>query len=214
MRTKIYQVIAVGALLLAARAYAAEPILQLGAIPPHYEPEIDMRDVHVPRVGGTDIELGPYVGIMNFEDFGASDVTGVRLAIHVTEFVFLEANIGRASVSDTTFRRLGIPRFEREHEDVTYQHYVFGYNLFPGEIFIGRRLAFTSGAYIVAGAGNTRFIDEDWFTLVFGMGIRLLANDWLALHVDAKTHEYTSSLLGREKPSHNMEAHAGLSVFF
>ena len=179
-----------------------------------HQPSQTRRHVNVPRIDKENIELGTYYGVMGVEDFGANAVTGLRLALHVTESWFLEGTMGRSSVSDRSFRDLGIPLFDSETRDLTYRYYSVGYNLFPGEIFISDHRTFTSSAYLSAGMGTTRFADDEWFTLVFGMGLRVLPTDWLSIHFDARTHEFDGSLLGKSKFSHNIEAHAGVGVFF
>lgn len=189
-------------------------VFEVRAEAPLFVPELPRRTLEVPGIDAADVELGLYGGVMNFEDFGASSVMGGRVALHVTERLFLEGALGRGQISDTSFRRLGVPRLDSEFEDVEYRYVSVGYTLFPGETFLGQRRAWVSGAYFQAGLGSTHFIEEEWFTLILGMGIRLLPTDWLAMHFDARIHEFEADLLGTEKANHNMEAHAGVSVFF
>jgi len=89
-----------------------------------------------------------------------------------------------------------------------------GYNVFPGEIFIGKKWAMTSAVYILAGVGNTEFIDEDLTTVNFGIGFRILPTDWLAFHVDMRDYVWDSDLVGRNKRTNNFELSLGFTAFF
>ena len=83
-----------------------------------------------------------------------------------------------------------------------------------GEAFIGEGHAFNSALYLIAGVGNTEFADDSHFTVNVGAGYRFLVNDWVALHVDFRDHIFDSDLLGTDKTTHNLEATAGVSLFF
>ncbi|HFE32118.1 MAG TPA: outer membrane beta-barrel domain-containing protein, partial [Gammaproteobacteria bacterium] len=97
---------------------------------------------------------------------------------------------------------------------LSYYNVSLGYNLLPGEAFIGRNWAFRTALYVIAGAGSTTFAGDDRFTINFGAGYRFLATDWLALHVDVRDHIFDIDVLGYSKTAHNLETTAGLSVFF
>ena len=70
------------------------------------EPEVERRNIKVPRIKSQDIELGGYVGTLNIEDFGAHRVFGVQVAYHVTEDFFLQADAGRSKAGRTSFETL------------------------------------------------------------------------------------------------------------
>ena len=89
-----------------------------------------------------------------------------------------------------------------------------GYNLFPGEAFIGERWAFNTAFYLIGGAGSTTFAGDNRFTVNFGAGYKLLATDWLSLRLDVRDHVFNIDLLGEDKTTHNLEVNAGLGVFF
>ncbi len=76
--------------------------------------QVDRRDVHIPKISASDIEVGAYTGILSVQDFGAKSSSGLRLGYHVTEDFFVEGMYGRSTVSDQAFRRLGIAIFNRE----------------------------------------------------------------------------------------------------
>jgi len=80
-----------------------------GPVPAVIDPQLDRRDIIRPAVDTEDWEVGAFVGLLSVEDFGTEPVYGLRVAFHATEDVFLEGRYARASVSDTSFRRIGAP---------------------------------------------------------------------------------------------------------
>lgn len=178
------------------------------------DPELERRDVRVPRIDTEDFEVGVEVGSLNVEDFGSSGFTAVRLAYHVSEDFFVEGSYGQSTVSDRAFRQVGLPIFPNEEEDLSHYGFTAGYNFLPGEVFIGEGRAFTSMMYLQAGVGNTDFINEDRLTYQVGFGLKVLPADWLALRLDARDYIFESDLLGENKRTHNFAISFSLSAFF
>lgn len=180
------------------------------------KPEIDRREIKIPRIDTEDFEIGAYAGVMSVEDFGANAVVGFRLAYHVTEAAFFEVAYGSTDTEETSYERLsGAAQLLTEDErKLTYYNVSIGYNLLPGETFIGSRHAFNSALYVIAGVGSTEFGGDKRFTTNFGAGYRFLATDWLAIHADVRDHIFKNDLLGTDKASHNIELHGGLTFFF
>jgi len=178
------------------------------------QPEIDRRQVRIPRIDTEDFEIGVYTGILSVQDFGARPVYGARLVYHVAEDFFVEGMYGKSTVSDQALCNLGLCLFPSREEDLTYYGLSVGYNFLPGEIFIGRGNAMTSAVYLLGGVGNTSFLDEGYFTINVGMGIRVLPVDWLALHLTMRNHMFESDILGKNDIKHNFEMTLGLSVYF
>jgi outer membrane beta-barrel protein len=182
--------------------------------PPVIEPEVERRNVKVPKIDRENFEIGVFGGVINVEDFDANPSYGLRLAYHISEDFFTEATIGQTTVSRNAaeiFFNFDLTRGERQF---TYYDVSFGYNFLPGEMFVGRKRAFTTAMYVTAGVGGTRFAGDDEFTIALGVGYRMLVSDWLALHLDVRDHAYRSSLLGVEKVAHNLDANIGFTVFF
>lgn len=188
-----------------ALAQSQEPVIQ---------PQVDRRDIRIPRIDVDDIEIGIYGGVLSVQDFGSNSVEGARVAYHLTEDFFIEAAFGRSMVSDESFRRLGIPVFTEPEADLEYYHLSVGYNLFPGEIFFGRNWAMTSAVYLVGGVGNVTFNNEDNHAFNFGIGIRVLPADWLALRAEIRDLLFESDILGKNELKHNFELTFGISVYF
>ncbi len=179
------------------------------------EPEVERRNVKVPRIKSQDIELGGYIGTLNIEDFGAHRVFGVQAAYHITEDFFFQAEYGRSEAGRSSFEILSnislVPDNERWFK---YYDMSVGYNFLPGEVFIGRNRAMTSSFYVLAGVGATDFGGDSKFTANFGAGYKVLPTDWLAVHVAVEDRVFNSDLLGIDKLASNLEAHLGLTVFF
>ncbi|MCU7932010.1 MAG: outer membrane beta-barrel domain-containing protein [Candidatus Thiodiazotropha sp. (ex Codakia rugifera)] len=153
---------------------------------------------------------------MTIEDFGTSAVYGARLAYHGTESIFLEAAIGTSEANETSFELLGgdVQLLTDDDRKLTYYNLSAGYNILPGEVFLGGKYAYNSQFYLIAGIGSTRFAGDDEFTVNLGAGYRLLISDWLTLHLDARDHMFESDLLGETKTTHNFELHGSLTFFF
>jgi len=178
-------------------------------------PELQRRDVEEPAIDTEDFEIGVFAGVMSVEDFGTNLVYGARLGYHVTEDVFVEASYGRTDTDETSAERFGgFQILEDSDRTLDYYNLSFGFNLLPGESFVGSRWAFRTDFYLIGGVGSTSFAGDDLFTWNIGFGYRVLANDWLAVRVDARDHVFELDLLGESRTTHNLEFTAGLSVFF
>ncbi len=180
------------------------------------DPDVARRDIKEPEIDAEDFEIGGFAGIMSIEDFGSDLVYGVRLAYHITEGFFLEGSVGQTEAGLTSFEVLsgGAPILSDSDRQYTYYNLNVGYNILPGEGFIGESRAYNTGLYLTAGLGSTRFAGDDRFTVNFGAGYRFLLNDIVALHLDFRDHLFDIDLLGEEKTVHNLEATLGVTVFF
>jgi len=179
-------------------------------------PEVERREIKEPAIDREDFEIGAFVGIMGIEDFGSDVVYGARLAYHVTEGFFVEGTVGQSEGGLTSFEILsgGARLITDSQRTLTYFNLNLGYNILPGEVFIGEGRAFNTNLYLIAGLGSTRFAGDDRFTVNVGVGYRFLLNDSMALHLDFRDHLFDIDLLGEEKTVHNLEGHLGLTVFF
>lgn len=204
---------AVHALTVASAALAADvPATQ--SPEQVVEPRVDRREVTIPRIDTEDFEVGIYGGLLSVEDFGSSSVLGGRLVYHVSEDFFVEGVYGQSTVTDEALCNLGLCLFPTREQDLKYYALSVGYNFFPGEVFLSKSRAMTSAVYVLGGVGNTSFLDEDRFSFNFGIGIRMLPVDWLALHVTVRDYLFESDILGTNKMTHNFELTAGVSVYF
>jgi outer membrane beta-barrel protein len=192
-----------------AAAQSAESIPE-----PVIPAQVDRRDVHIPKIKANDVEIGAFAGILGVQDFGAKPSFGMRIGYHVTEDFFLEGTYGRSKVSDASYRRLGIPVFSTEEVPLTYYNLSVGWNLFPGEVFLGKDWAMTSAVYLVGGVGNVNFNKENHMAYDFGIGIRILPIDWFSMRFEMRDHMFASDLLGKNELKHNFEATLGIAAYF
>lgn len=178
------------------------------------EPEV--RDVDVDQIDSENFEIGVFGGLLSIPDFGSDTLVGVRAAYHVTEDFFVEGTYGQSTLGLTSFERLsgGALLLTDEERDLTYYNVSVGWNLFPGESFLGRRWAFKGGLYLVGGVGSTEFGGDSRFTVNAGVGYRLIPTDWMALHITVRDHIFDSDLLGESETLHNIEFSGGLTLFF
>jgi outer membrane beta-barrel protein len=184
--------------------------------PPVIEPELDRREIAPAAIDTEDFEIGIYAGPLSVEDFGVNTVAGAHFTYHITEGMFLDLSAARTETEETSFELLsGAAQLLTDDErDYSYYQLSFGYNVLPGESFIGRNRAINTALYLIGGVGKTSFAGDDRFTLNVGVGVRLMPLDWLAVHADFRDYIYDIDLLGREKTSHNLEARIGVSFFF
>jgi outer membrane beta-barrel protein len=180
------------------------------------DPKVERREVREPAIDSENFEVGAFVGVMSIEDFGSDMVYGTRLAYHITEGFFVEGTVGQTEAGLTSFEELsgGARLITESQRTLTYYNLNLGYNILPGEVFLGENRAYNTNLYLIAGLGSTRFAGDDRFTVNVGAGYRFLINDALSLHLDFRDHLFDIDLLGEEKTVHNLEAHLGFTVFF
>jgi len=179
------------------------------------EPQVARREVKLPKFPSNDFEFGLFAGTYATQNFGSSFLYGLRLGYHITEDVFVEGVYGHTKVSDENYRQIlpgGI--FPHPEETLYYYNLSAGYNVLPGEVFLGKNIAKASGVYLIGGVGSTHFLEQQKLTLNFGLGLRVFFKDWYALQVDMRDHVYSLDLLGKRQNTQNLEFSAGMTFFF
>ena len=53
------------------------------------QPQVDRREVKLPKYPSKDFEIGLYAGTYATQNFGSSLVGGVRLGYHISEDIFV-----------------------------------------------------------------------------------------------------------------------------
>ncbi|HEY9028722.1 MAG TPA: outer membrane beta-barrel domain-containing protein [Burkholderiaceae bacterium] len=178
-------------------------------------PQVERRDLDLPRYPSNDIEFGLYLGGMNVQNFGSSATAGGRLGYHLTEDWFVEANYGQVRVGDQAFRRIlpgGV--LNRAYERLQTYDLDVGYNVWNGEAFFGTNTAKLTSVYATGGIGNTVFDGQRMQTWVYGFGTELFLNKWFAVRADARNHLYHLDLLGKRELNQTYELNVGVSVLF
>ena len=204
--------------LLATMLATSLPAIAADAPAPNEQvivPQVERREVPLPRFPSKDFEFGLFAGAYATENFGTNLVAGVRLGYHITEDFFVQANYAQTEVSDDSFRQIlpgGV--FESDTETLSYYNLSVGYNILPGEVFWGSKVAKASALYLLGGVGSTKFNDQTSQTFNFGLGMRVILRDWAAVQVEMRDHIFSLDLLGKEQTTNNLELTAGVSFYF
>jgi outer membrane beta-barrel protein len=178
-------------------------------------PQVDRRDLKLPKFPSKDFEVGAFAGVYSAENFGASGVVGLRLGYHITEDFFVQANFARTRVSDDNFRQIlpgGV--FPQPKETLSYYNLSAGVNVLPGEVFLGRNRAKATAVYLIGGIGSTHLSEQQRQTFNFGVGMRLMLAERASLQVDLRDHVFSLDLLGKRQTSQNLELTSGFSWYF
>jgi len=190
-----------------------EQTIGVGSI---FDPKVERREVEREAIDTEDWEIGAYYGIISIEDFGTSELVGARVAYHVTEDFFIEGSYALSTAGLSSFERLSgnVVLLTDEQREYTQFNIGLGFNLLPGEGFIGEDLAFTSSLYLLAALGGTDFAGEQHSTIMIGGGYRVLFTDWLAVHLTLKEHIYDIELLGSAKTANDLEISTSIAIYF
>lgn len=181
------------------------------------QPEIERRTVELSNIDTEDFEATAFVGVLSIEDFGTNPVVGARFAYHVNEDIFVEAALASSKAGRTSYERISgqpLPLITDSERTMTYYNVSLGYNLLPGESFLTKNTSFNSALYVIAGVGTAVFAGANRLTINVGGGFRLLATDWLAIHIDVRDHIFNLDVLAEDKATNNLEVTFGLSAFF
>lgn len=180
------------------------------------DPEVVPREIKPVAIDTEDFEFGAYVGMLAIQDFDADVLYGIRAAWHFSENFFFEANYGSSKGDLTSYEELsgGAPLFEDSERDYTFYDVNLGWNALPGEVFVFDKYAVKSDFYVIGGAGNTEFLDDNFFTLTIGAGYRLLMNDWVTWRVDVRDHIFDRDAFGQNETTNNLELSTGITFFF
>ncbi len=179
------------------------------------EPQVARREIAQPHIPSSDFELGTFIGSYNVQNFGAHLVYGVRAGYAITEDWFAEAVFGSTRASDGLFREIlpgGI--FPTPSQRLWYYNASLGYNLLPGEIYLGSKHTYLSSLYVVGGLGSTKLYDERQMTVNAGFGGRMFLANWVAVQMDLRDHMFPLDLLGARRHTQNLEWTGGVTFFF
>lgn len=180
------------------------------------QPKVKRKEFNAGKIGTDNLEITAYTGLLSIEDFGTHAVYGFRLDYHVTEDVFFQGALGQSKGGTTSYERLsaGVPLLTDNQRKYIYYNVSLGYNLLPGEAFVGRDLAYNTALYVLAGAGSTKFAGNNHFTITVGGGYRVDITDWFVVHLDVRDHIFSNDVTGENKTTHNFETTLGLSYVF
>lgn len=202
--------------MLSASALAQTAAPQQPANEQVIVPEVQRRDVRIPKFPSKDFEVGLLAGTYATQSFGASTVGGLRLGYHLSEDFFVETVFAQTKVSDKTFEEIfpGAGPLADTDKKLTYYNVSAGYNIFPGEIFLGSKYAKASSIYLIGGVGSTKFANQRKQTFNVGFGFRVLFSDRWAVRVDVRDHIFSYDLLGVRQNTQNLELTTGFAYYF
>ena len=218
METRFQRVLLAALLLASGSAFAAdsEPTTDAGKGDAPYDPSVERRELDTSDIDTEDFEIGLNYGVISIEDFGTSEMLGLRFNYHVTEDYFLQLTAGNATAGTTSYERLsgGAQLLTDDGREYKYYGLNFGWNMMPGETFITDNFSFNSAFYVLLGAGNTTFANDKRFTLNYGAGYRFVLLDWLTAYIEAQNHLFDIDVTGENKRTNNIEFSTGVSFFF
>ncbi|WP_160152092.1 outer membrane beta-barrel domain-containing protein [Microbulbifer sp. ALW1] len=204
-------------LLLAASCASGALAQGDEAIDEIISPDLERREIREAKIDTEDFELTVYAGgIISVEDFGSSRLIGGSLAYHINEDFFMEAGYGQTKLGETSYEKLSgsAPLLTDEERELSMYNLSLAWNFMPGEIFIFDKWALNSNLYLIGGIGNTSFADEEHFTYNVGAGVRVLAQDWLALRLDVRDHIFEHEIFGEPLRTNNLSTQLGFSIYF
>ena len=183
---------------------------------PIIQPEVKRREVKDSDITSHNFEMTAGIGLLSIEDFGVNTVFVARLDYHVTEDFFVEGSIGFSTAGTTSYETLsgGVSLLTDSERDYTYYTVSLGYNLLPGEAFLGRNHAYNTALYLIAGAGVTDFAGDNHFTITTGAGYRINVTDKIGVHLDVRNHIFNIDVTGVNKSSNNLETTLGITYLF
>jgi outer membrane beta-barrel protein len=178
--------------------------------------DIERRHITEDMLDTENFELGVYGGVLGIEDFGSSSVLGVSLAYHINQDFFVEAIYGASEAQKTSYELLSgaVELLSDEERELSYYSVALGYKVLPGQVFMGRKLAFNTHFYVTAGAGNTEFAANRYASYTLGAGYKIYLTDAFALDIGMRDHLFSHELFGESRRTNNFAGRIGLSVFF
>ncbi|MBU2870789.1 outer membrane beta-barrel domain-containing protein [Colwellia sp. E2M01] len=198
-------------------------ILSISAITPIYandnssvDVDVEKRDVLEDILDDENFEIGVQVGIMSIEDFGSNAWVSAHFTYHISEFFYAKARYGQSEAGTTSFENLvnASPLLTDEQRELSYYGLNIGYNLMPGEVFLGRDFALNSAFSIELGAGTTQFAGDDKFTVNVGVNQRLFLTDWIAWDIGMSDYIFDTDIAGENKTTHNLNFTTGFAFYF
>jgi outer membrane beta-barrel protein len=180
------------------------------------KPIIERKEVLDDVLDTENFEIGVQAGLLSIEDFESNTWVSAHLAYHITEYFYVKARYGVAEAGLTSFEKLSntSPLLTDDERELTYYGLNIGYNLMPGEIFLGKDLAFNSVFSIELGGGTTEFAGDDNFTVNIATNFRVFINDWVAWDIGVSDYIFDTTITGETKTTHNLNINTGIAVYF
>ena len=203
---RIFLTLALSPLTLHAQT-AQEPVIT---------PDIERKVISESVLDSENWLLGVRAGVVSIEDFGSSSLVAMQLSYQINESFYLSTEYAMTKAGSTSFEELSgaAPLLTDSERQWRYYGAHLGYNVLPGEVFFGRDYAMNSSLSLFAGAGNVDFAGDKVFALHLGSQFRLYATDWLALELSFSDYIFETTILARNKTTHNLALGLGVAVYF
>jgi len=195
-------------------AYAAD--LEVEQVSkPVIQPEIERIEFDEAKINPDNFEVILSFGLISIEDFGSNTILGAKLAYRVSENFFVDLELATSTAGRSTVETfLDIDILTDDERDFSYYLINLGYDIFPGESFVTDSTTFNTAFYVVAGAGNTQFAGSDNFTFSWGVGYRVIVNNYLTTYFDVRDHTFELDFAGDVKRTNNIEMSFGIGFYF
>jgi len=180
------------------------------------QPQIERTEFDESAIDADDFELTVFTGMLSIEDFGVNSVTGFKLAYHVNESFFVQAEMGESDAGETSFEVLngGAPLLSDDERAFEYYQFNVGYNLFPGETFVTDETTLNNAFYLIAGIGDAEFAGDDRYTYSYGFGYRLIFWDFMAFTTELRDYVFDMDVFGEDVETNNIAYTFALSLYF
>ena len=180
------------------------------------QPQIERAEFDESKIDADDFEITFFTGLLSIEDFGVNSVSGVKLAYHVNESVFIQVEAGESDAGETSFELLngGAPLLSDDERALEYYQFNVGYNVFPGETFVTDETTLNNAFYLIAGIGDTDFAGDERYTINYGFGYRVIFLDSMSFSADVRDFVFDMDVFGEEEETHNIAYTFALSLYF
>lgn len=179
------------------------------------EADVQRRDLDVAAIDTEDFELTGFLGYMNVEDFDSDAVWGFRLAYHINPKFFTELSYGKVDTGTSSSERAtGVDPLEGGSRELEYYDLSLGWNVLPGEVFVGPGKSWNSALYLIGGFGNAELADDNENAFNLGFGFRVLPSDGFSVRLDFRNYMFDSSYTGKNKTTNNLQATLNVGWYF
>ncbi|MBC8209731.1 MAG: outer membrane beta-barrel domain-containing protein [Gammaproteobacteria bacterium] len=208
------------ALLVTFSGLFSNALLAAAHLPPDSDlliaPDVERQAFDDAQIDSSDFELMLFAGFLSIEDFGVNALVAFKLNYYVNESIFVQLSLAQSEGSETSYEVLsgGAPLLTDDERQLQYYSINIGYNLLPGEAFLGEQTAFNTALYLSAGIGNTDFAGSERFTINYGAGYRFLLNDAISLNTEFRNNVFDVDVFGKKTTSNNLEFIVGIGWFF
>jgi len=182
---------------------------------PVIQPEIERMEFDEAKINPDNFEIIASFGLINIENFNSTSIIAAKFAYRVSENFFTELEFGSATAGKSIVETfLDTDQLTPDERD--YQYYLInvGYDIFPGESFITNNTTFNTALYALAGAGNTQFAGKDNFTFSWGLGYRVVVNNYLTAYFEARDHSFELDFANEIRRTNNMAITFGVGYYF